>query len=480
MNVDELGVAVLGGSLVLLLAVGAVRLSTRTGTPSLLLYLGLGILLGETGLGIAFELRAHHGARLRRPRGDPGRGRPDHAVVDDPVGGRAGGGAGDGRHGGVGRRGRARRPPAARAGLGAGVPARRGPRLHRRRGGVLGAARGAAAAPARRDARGRVGLQRRARGHPRGRARAAAGGEDLHNPAAGGARGRCRARRRCRDRAGARLAGRPDAPQRRPAVVGPVPHRGAGVLRPRVRRRRRSLHTSGFLAVYLAALVLGNPELPHRPAVRGFAEGSAGSPRSACSSCSACSSRRPSCRPDRARPGHRPRAAARRPAAVGAGVGELVRLCWRDQAFLSWAGLRGAVPIVLATVPVQLGGAGTEGMFELVFVLVVVFTLVQAPTLPRVARRLRLVEDTAQDLDVETAPLGAIDAQVLTVGRARVEAARRGVFELRLPTGPTSPWSCATGLVRAGGQHPAPPRRPAAGRLPRPGAPTVPSSGCTW
>ena len=55
MNVDELGVVVLGSSLVLLLAVGAVRLSTRTGTPSLLLYLGLGILLGESGLGIVFE-----------------------------------------------------------------------------------------------------------------------------------------------------------------------------------------------------------------------------------------------------------------------------------------------------------------------------------------------------------------------------------------------------------------------------------------
>ena len=30
---------------------------------------------------------------------------------------------------------------------------------------------------------------------------------------------------------------------------------------------------SGFLAVYLAALVLGNARLPHGPATRGFAEG---------------------------------------------------------------------------------------------------------------------------------------------------------------------------------------------------------------
>ena len=32
-------------------------------------------------------------------------------------------------------------------------------------------------------------------------------------------------------------------------------------------------HASGFLAVYVAALVLGNARLPHRPATRGFAEG---------------------------------------------------------------------------------------------------------------------------------------------------------------------------------------------------------------
>jgi potassium/hydrogen antiporter len=41
---------------------------------------------------------------------------------------------------------------------------------------------------------------------------------------------------------------------------------------------------------------------------------------------------------------------AARPAAVAAATLPL-RLPWRQQAFLSWAGLRGAVPIVLATIP---------------------------------------------------------------------------------------------------------------------------------
>ena len=75
-------------------------------------------------------------------------------------------------------------------------------------------------------------------------------------------------------------------------------------------------------------------------------------------------------------------------------------MSWRDQAFLSWAGLRGAVPVVLATVPLTTGTPDTEWIFDLVFVLVVVFTIVQAPTLPWMARRLGLTEQV-HAVDVE-------------------------------------------------------------------------------
>ena len=34
-----------------------------------------------------------------------------------------------------------------------------------------------------------------------------------------------------------------------------------------------SVHGSGFAAVYVAALILGNAELPHRAATRSFSEG---------------------------------------------------------------------------------------------------------------------------------------------------------------------------------------------------------------
>src|SRR2546421_5790380 len=51
----SLTVALLLGAGVLLVAVGAVRLSTRLGLPSLLVYLALGMAIGEAGLGIHFD-----------------------------------------------------------------------------------------------------------------------------------------------------------------------------------------------------------------------------------------------------------------------------------------------------------------------------------------------------------------------------------------------------------------------------------------
>ena len=38
-------------------------------------------------------------------------------------------------------------------------------------------------------------------------------------------------------------------------------------------RRGAEVHTSGFAAVYVCALMLGNAQLPHRAATRSFVEG---------------------------------------------------------------------------------------------------------------------------------------------------------------------------------------------------------------
>jgi potassium/hydrogen antiporter len=196
------------------------------------------------------------------------------------------------------------------------------------------------------------------------------------------------------------------------------------------------LHGSGFLATYLAALVLGNVRLPHGAAVRGFAEGMGWVAQIGLFVLLGLLAD-PARLPARFLPAVVVGLAVvllARPLAVLLSV-VWFRVGWREQAFLSWAGLRGAVPIVLATIPLAHEMPGATRIFDLVFVLVVVLTLVQGPTLPWAARRLRLAGSvTTVGLDVESSPLGALDADVLTV-RIGPESALHGVelFELRLP-----------------------------------------------
>ncbi|MEU2960042.1 potassium/proton antiporter [Streptomyces albidoflavus] len=197
-------------------------------------------------------------------------------------------------------------------------------------------------------------------------------------------------------------------------------------------------HGSGFLAVYLCALVLGNAKLPHAPATRGFAEGLgwvaqigmfvllgllvtphdlAGDVVPALVIGLVLT-------------------VVARPLSVFVSLTPF-RRPWREQALMSWAGLRGAVPIILATIPMVAGVRGSERLFNIVFILVVVYTLLQGPTLPWLARRLGLGNQAeAADLGVESAPLERLRGHLLSVAipeKSRMHGVE--VSELRLPTG---------------------------------------------
>jgi cell volume regulation protein A len=198
------------------------------------------------------------------------------------------------------------------------------------------------------------------------------------------------------------------------------------------------VHVSGFLAAYLSALVLGNMRLPHRAAVRGFAQGLGWLAQIGLFVLLGLL-----ITPSRLTSQIVPAVVTglalllvARPLSVIVSLTPF-KVPWRDQAFLSWAGLRGGVPVVLATVPLTTGTPGAGRLFDLVFVLVVIFTLVQAPALPWVARRLGVTDsDRALDLEVESTPLDELGAEVMqmTVG---VTSMLHGVevFELRLPEG---------------------------------------------
>lgn len=68
---------------------------------------------------------------------------------------------------------------------------------------------------------------------------------------------------------------------------------------------------------------------------------------------------------------------------------------WRDQALVAWTGLRGAVPIVLATFPLIAGYENSDMVFNVVFFTVLTSVLIQGTLLMPVARWLRVDEPMA-------------------------------------------------------------------------------------
>ena len=208
------------------------------------------------------------------------------------------------------------------------------------------------------------------------------------------------------------------------------------------------VHGSGFVAVYVAAVVIGNGALRHRAATLAFVEGLAWLAQIGLFVLLGLLAS-----PGRLGPAVLPAlavgvvlTAVARPLSVAVATAPF-RDSWRDRGFLSWAGLRGAVPIVLTTVPLTAGTPGATTLFDVVFVLVAVFTLVQAPTLGAAARRLGVTDaPRPRDLYLEAAPLGALGADMLylTIGeRSLLNGAE--VWQLRLP-----PKTGVTLVVRGG------------------------------
>ncbi|HWM03090.1 MAG TPA: potassium/proton antiporter [Actinophytocola sp.] len=216
-----------------------------------------------------------------------------------------------------------------------------------------------------------------------------------------------------------------------------------------------AIHASGLLAAYVAALVLGNSRLPHRTDTLSFAEG-----LGLLSQIGLFVLLGLFMSPGRLLEAVVPGLVAgavvtllARPASVIAAMTPF-RMPWREQAFLSWAGLRGAVPIVLAMIPLTEGMRGAQELVDAVFVLVIVLTLVQGSTLQVFASVLGLGSGArSQEIDVDAAPLDELGAVLLQV-RIPGGSKMHGVYlsELRLPVGAT-----VSLLVRKGvGHTPAP------------------------
>jgi len=159
-----------------------------------------------------------------------------------------------------------------------------------------------------------------------------------------------------------------------------------------------SLHGSGFLAVYLAGLVIGNSRVRERPSLSLVHAGLA-SLMEIVMFLTLGLLVFPS----------------RLLAIIGAGLlmtlfltfvarpvsvfASLLfaRMTLREKAFVSWAGLRGAVPIVLATFPLLAGVPNAQVIFDIVFFTVLASVLLQGTTIPLVARWLRVTAPAEVD-----------------------------------------------------------------------------------
>lgn len=148
---------------------------------------------------------------------------------------------------------------------------------------------------------------------------------------------------------------------------------------------------SGFLAIYIVGMVVGNASLPYGNDIHRFHHGMAWL-----------------CQigmflmlgllitPSKLLPLFVPAIAialilnfVARPVAVGVSLLPF-HFPWREQVFIGWCGLRGAVPIILALFPTLAGVDSTGNYFELVFFVVLISLVLQGWTITPVARWLGL------------------------------------------------------------------------------------------
>lgn len=107
----------------------------------------------------------------------------------------------------------------------------------------------------------------------------------------------------------------------------------------------------------------------------------------------------------------------------------------REMAFFSWAGLRGAVPIVLATFALTAGERNATLVFDVVFFVVLVSTLVQGSTVSLAARRLGLhAEPSRFNPIIDVVPMDQFGLDLIELEVAHgAPIAGKAVHELGMP-----------------------------------------------
>ncbi len=194
---------------------------------------------------------------------------------------------------------------------------------------------------------------------------------------------------------------------------------------------------SGFLAIYIAGVVLGNAEFIHKRSLINFHDGLAWlmqvgmflslgllvNPRELWPTAGlalACSLFL---------------VFVARPVSVYLSLSR-AKMPLNEKSMVAWVGLRGAVPIVLATFPLLAGVPQAQILFNVVFFIVLTSVLLQATTLTLVARALGVREalPTRTDYPITYTPTGHNKNEMVEVDVLRGSAADgMRIVDLHLP-----------------------------------------------
>jgi cell volume regulation protein A len=151
------------------------------------------------------------------------------------------------------------------------------------------------------------------------------------------------------------------------------------------------IHGSGFIAVYIVAVMVGNQELPFRAGILRVHDAAAWLAQVGMFLLLGLLVV-PAKLLEEASLGlvlGLTLAFVARPIAVALSLAPF-RYPWRETAYIAWVGLRGAVPIILATFPVMARASGASETFHLVFFIVVVNAIIPGSTIRFVTDKLGL------------------------------------------------------------------------------------------